>query len=186
MHARQYDMVEEVGSKHGTDGSLSSNNAFEVLMMNGRKLPDTKRKIVKARRGGNNGRGAKKMAIGTIKKYFVTKNFCSENDGKRPATDMHAENATIGGMVDEDGSVHGRNDHPKRTRMMNDLMTADKKGPKSRTLEEPSVGDDSDSSQWTNFDYQGLGRQIKVKKTKNSHGSLMDWGMGYIRPNSDA
>ena len=60
--------------------------------------------------------------------------------------------------------------------MMTTLEIADGKGPKSRTLEQPSVGDDSDSSQWTKFNYQGFGRKINLKKTKNSHGSLMDWG----------
>merc|ERR1712105_545034 len=103
--------ITEVGSrKHGMDGDVgshSTNNAFKMMMMNGRQVPDIKRKKIRAKRGGNGGRGATKLAIGTIRKYFVSKNCYSENDGKRLATDMHTDDVTMVGMVDEVDGVHG-------------------------------------------------------------------------------
>ena len=88
---------------------------------------------------------------------------------------MYIDDVTKDVMVDRDGGVHRRFDISKRTRMMKELVPADdESGAKSITPEEPTVRNDSVSSQWTKIFEQGSGKKLKKKNTnylKKYHGS---------------
>ena len=130
------------------------------------------RKKAKARRRKDDGKNTHKT--GVITKYFVTKLCIYGNGTKRMAEDTDEMNETDGVMMDKDGGVHGRNCDPKRTRKMLDFVPAQvESGAKSTTPVEPSIGEDSDSSQLTTCSKNGSGKPLKKLKSnylKKSHG----------------
>ena len=113
-----------------------------------------------AKRRQNDGKGTEGVTTGVILKYFKPKMFVCGSGAKRGADEMDGSDGMVANGGDGD---HGSKCTSKRMRKMNDFVSGQAGwGSKSKTPDEPSPGEDDDSSQLTTISENGSGKLSKL------------------------